>query len=413
MSSLIDSNNGLRRIELVVGGKRRRIRLGRMPRKQAEAFQVRIDELHEAFLLRSRNADAEQWCDRLDVKLRDKLVDIGLLPKRTVETLGGLVKRFFKARDHVKSSTNAADKQATDSLIEEFGEAKPLRSITRLDAQEWRQGLVDDGLAAATIAKRVIKARSIFAQAVRWGLIDSNPLSELRTGSQKNSSRLRFIDDATSRKVLEACPSAEWRAIFSLARWGGLRIPSELTGLRWEDVLWDQDRFRVRSPKTAHHPGGAERWVPLFPEVATALQAMFDQAEEGAVHVFGAHRRHAMNLRTNMQRIIHKAGASAWPRLFHNLRATRQTELAQSTPLYIVCRWLGNSPSVADGHYLSVPDKAFENAARNAAQPADDKGRQANQGENANHTISAKNDKTPVEAGAVEIYQWAIQGSNL
>ena len=52
-----------------------------------------------------------------------------------------------------------------------------------------------------------------------------------------------------------------------------------------------------------------------------------------------------------------------WPKLFHNLRATRQTELTYEHPQHVVCRWLGNSPLIAQRHYLQVTDEDFARAA--------------------------------------------------
>lgn len=37
----------------------------------------------------------------------------------------------------------------------------------------------------------------------------------------------------------------------------------------------------------------------------------------------------------------------AWRRPFHNLRASRETELANEFPLHVVCEWIGNSVEVA------------------------------------------------------------------
>src|SRR6185437_14370054 len=42
----------------------------------------------------------------------------------------------------------------------------------------------------------------------------------------------------------------------------------------------------------------------------------------------------------------------SWPRLFHNLRASRETELVESYPVQVVTSWLGNTPSAAMRHYL-------------------------------------------------------------
>jgi integrase len=58
-----------------------------------------------------------------------------------------------------------------------------------------------------------------------------------------------------AQKVLDACPNAEWRLIFALTHFGGLRIPSELMQLRWGDIDWERGRMTVRSPKTADGKG--------------------------------------------------------------------------------------------------------------------------------------------------------------
>lgn len=69
-----------------------------------------------------------------------------------------------------------------------------------------------------------------------------------------------------------------------------------------------------------------------------------------------------------MERIIWKAGLAPWPKLFQNLRATRETELAETFPIHVVCEWIGNSAAVAAKHYLQVTDDHYDQAAHNAAQ---------------------------------------------
>jgi hypothetical protein len=62
-------------------------------------------------------------------------------------------------------------------------------------------------------------------------------------------------------------------------------------------------------------------------------------------------------------RIIERAGLKPWPRLFHNMRASRQTELTARFPLHVVCEWIGNSAPIADKHYLQVTDSHYADAA--------------------------------------------------
>lgn len=68
------------------------------------------------------------------------------------------------------------------------------------------------------------------------------------------------------------------------------------------------------------------------------------------------------NLGTEVRRIIRRAGAEVWPKLFQNLRMSRQTELQNSFPTHVVCKWLGNSAQVAQKHYLKVTAEHFEQA---------------------------------------------------
>jgi hypothetical protein len=58
------------------------------------------------------------------------------------------------------------------------------------------------------------------------------------------------------------------------------------------------------------------------------------------------------NLRSEMKRLLRRAGVSGWPRLFHSMRASRQTELQREFPLHLVCSWLCNSPWIAQQSYL-------------------------------------------------------------
>jgi integrase len=166
-----------------------------------------------------------------------------------------------------------------------------------------------------------------------------------------------------AREVLDACPDAEWRLLFALSRYGGLRCPSEHLNLTWPDVDWDRGRMRVHSPKTEHLEGGGDRWVPIFPELRPYLEEAFDLAPEGALYVINRHRDTNKNLRTQLMRIIRRAGLTPWPKLFHNLRASRATELAAQFPIHVVCSWIGNTAMIAAKHYLQVTDDYFALAA--------------------------------------------------
>ena len=126
---------------------------------------------------------------------------------------------------------------------------------------------------------------------------------------------------------------------------------------------WERGRLTIQCIKTAHH-GKATRVIPIFPELRPYLDAVWDQAEErGTEFVITRYRESNINLRTQLCRIIDKAKLLPWPKLFQNLRSTRETELAESYPMHVVCEWIGNSLRVAAQHYLQVTDEHFEQAA--------------------------------------------------
>ena len=158
--------------------------------------------------------------------------------------------------------------------------------------------------------------------------------------------------------------------MFALSRYGGLRCPSEHLALTWADVDWARNRITVHSPKTEHLTGHATRQIPLFPELEAYLLAVYDPDNESE-YVITRYRDTNANLRTQLRRIIRKAGLDPWPKLFQNLRSTRETELAERWPEHVVCAWLGNSRLVARKHYLQVTDGHCEQAAKAAPDPAE------------------------------------------
>jgi hypothetical protein len=76
--------------------------------------------------------------------------------------------------------------------------------------------------------------------------------------------------------------------------------------------------------------------IPLFPELRPYLEECFDLAEPGTEYVITRYRDTNSNLRTQLLLIIQKARIEKWSTLFPNLRSTRETELADDFPLYVV-----------------------------------------------------------------------------
>ncbi len=352
------------RIDFNLDGKRSKLRLGKVNAKQGEAVKSRVEHILAARVSRQPlDAGTAEWVGGLDGPVRRRMENLGLVERveRNHTTLGLLVEEFFAAST-IKPGSVVTQRQTTRCLLAFFGESRRVRDVGPLDADKWRQDLVAQNLAGPTVSKRVKTARQVFKSAVRWKMVDANPFADVKAGKQTNRERMRFISQDTIEKVIAACPDAQWRLLVGLSYWGGLRCPSEHLALKWSDVMWDAKggRLRVWSRKTEHYDGGESRIMPLWPELRPLLREVLDQAEPGTEHVITRYRNTNANLRTQLLRIIERAGVKPWPRLFHNLRATRQTVLAARRPGHVVCEWLGNSLRTAGEHYLLTTDADFD-----------------------------------------------------
>ena len=89
-------------------------------------------------------------------------------------------------------------------------------------------------------------------------------------GAQKNDSRLQYIPREVIEDVLRACPDNRWRLLVALARFAGLRVPSEIAHLRWSGVNWEKNRMEVYSPKTKD-----VRIIPIWPECGSTWTKSF------------------------------------------------------------------------------------------------------------------------------------------
>ena len=383
MASISRQKNGLRLVQFAdLAGERKTIRLGKVSQRSAEGIKLRVEQLLEAkCLCRPMENELASWVMNLEPLMAKRFAACGLIATReanTEITLGEHVSNYFRKRTDVKPNTLIHWRQAERCLIDYFGASRTLSSITAGDARDWERWLrtgaarkgryveaeVTDGLALNTARKRLSDAKQFFQDAVSRDTLVKNPFLGLKGAVGSNRERDFFIDRDTAAKVLDACPDAEWRLIFALSRFGGLRCPSEHLAMMWEDVDIGKGRMLIRSSKTEHHEGKGTRVMPIFPELMPHLEAVWDMADVGTVHVISRYRHDNANLRTQLGRILRVAKVKPWPKLFQNLRASRATELAAEHPSHVAAAWLGHSTIVAAKHYWQVTDADFEKATK-------------------------------------------------
>ncbi len=363
MASITNEPKGRKTIQFVGRDARRRsVRLGRMNRRAAAAFKVRLEHMVSATITgHPLDDETSRWVAGLDDVMIDRLAAVGLTTSRESARLDSFLIKYIATRSSLKPASVRKLEQTQTKLLDFLDPGTPLRAITADQTADWRIWLGDEGLSEATVKLHCGNAKTMFNEAVARGLLRESPFRNLRSGS--TASRItRYVTPKDAALVLEACPVAQWRLLLALARYGGLRVPSESHLLTWADIDWDRGRMTVRSPKTEHHVGHEQRVVPIMPRLMTLLQDAFDSAETGEDRIVTLGRGGQLHRR--LQAIVKIAGVEPWPRAFQTLRSSCEKEWAMDFPQYAVSKWIGHSITVSGKHYANaVPDELLDRAA--------------------------------------------------
>ncbi len=243
MASLIPNQNTkgcvLRRIEFdpVEGGRRQRLRLGRVTGRDGEDFKRRLEEvIRDLRLARAHTGSLCEWLNGLTPAMQKRFQKLGLLQasRRAAQSLGDFLDSY-KDKARVKGGTLTVYGHTMRNLLDHFGRSRMLQTIGPIDAIEFKEYLeqVDRAygkrpLARATVNRRIKMAKQFFASAKGKELISKNPFDGIKGGHQRNADRLVCVDAVWVDTLVEHCDEQDWKLLLLLGRYGGLRIPSEL-----------------------------------------------------------------------------------------------------------------------------------------------------------------------------------------
>jgi integrase/recombinase XerD len=146
---------------------------------------------------------------------------------------------------------------------------RPLRAATVEDLERYVRALREEGLAAATIARRIAAVRSFYRHEMLLGARDDNPAAELEL--PRRTRRLpRTLSPSEAERLVEAAAGTTPRALrdaalVELLYGAGLRV-SEAVGLVKSAVELDARFVRCVGK------GGKERVVPIGRSAAEAIR---------------------------------------------------------------------------------------------------------------------------------------------
>ena len=189
-----------------------------------------------------------------------------------------------KSKEH--STYIGYEKICRAHLYPQFGHVM-IRSLTPAMLRQWISGLE---VTTKTISNILLPLRAIIGRALNDEIIDSDPFDKIVISqlADRRTRQSNFVVDPFSvqeiNQILAGAHHDQIRHLFQFAFFTGLRT-SELIGLEWDDIDWDEKRIHVvravvkkqiKDPKTK----AGERQVKLLPPALEALEGQLSYTSE-------------------------------------------------------------------------------------------------------------------------------------
>jgi integrase len=223
-----------------------------------------------------------------------------------------------------------------------------------------------NGKKASTINVALTTLSGMMKTAVRRGLANANPVSQLERHERPkgDATKMEILDSDEIGKFLASAPKTYY-VLLATAVFTGLRI-SELLSLRWEDVDWDAGVLHVKDAKTK----AGVREVVLMDSLQQILAKHSLESTNGLVfHTrTGKQINRSTLARNSLKPALEKAGITKHIR-FHDLRHTFASILIdQKHPETYIAEQMGHSSSDVTrriyGHLIDRAEKRREARAK-------------------------------------------------
>lgn len=229
---------------------------------------------------------SRRWLGTFSTKKEARAAEEAAAPSRGSWgiTVDAFCERWLPDYARAAPSTRSSYRYALAPFRKEFGKRR-LVSIERPEAQRW-------ATRAPYFQYRTV--RTMYADALRDGLVSGNPFSALRILVPEGRRRITVLTEsevqALAEKALEAYDDyfgPTVRALVLTAGFVGLR-PGELAALDWSDVDLHRSRIHVRRALDAKGnmrppKNGEPRTVVVPPPARDALTSLERQLDEPAI----------------------------------------------------------------------------------------------------------------------------------
>jgi integrase len=286
-----------------IGGKQRRMVLGRATAIKAEKARAIAGEYHEQ-VGRGRDPAGEKAVRKV----------------KAADTLDELVRRYLEVKkDELRPRSYAEVTRHLDVYARPLHRL-PLSSIDRTIVKgRLDQVAKDSGSVTANRARASMSA--MFVWGMTEGLADNNPVISTRKREEK--SRDRVLSDAELKVIWSSVDDDHYGAIIKLLMLTGQRA-NEIAGLRWSEIDFDRGAILLPAERTKN---GRAHQVPIAGTVLEILEAHPRTDERDLVFGYGAGPFSGWSkAKETLDAAIGDKIAAHW--VPHDLRRTAATRMA-------------------------------------------------------------------------------------
>lgn len=323
-------------LQFSLNGRRYTVRLN-LPDAALQQIRLNVRRLVECRQAGVQpDAGLQGWAEATTGRLRKRLADAGLVRPESDTALGPYLAARVAAIECGDLPRRRYQRTA-DAMVRFWGASRPIESIA--DGRAFADVLGPDGNRRR---RMLLRARRLLP----------GPFDGMKLSLKPMPDKKRFVSREVVERVMDGCDDPQLRAVIALARFAGLRTPSESSRLMPSDIDWAHGRF------TVHGKGERDRLVPLFPEVREALECV--------LLPLGIHGRElgGMTMAARLRRACRRVGVRMWPVPWHSLRSSCESELLTRFPHHVVCSWMGHTAAVSLGHYARPLEEHWEKATR-------------------------------------------------
>lgn len=227
---------------------------------------------------------------------------------------------------HVESNEILASKDDKPDTIDEY-----LTEVTESVIREYMANMKSDGLAVATVNRRLNSLRKLFNVMVDEGLIDSNPTDGVKAKKIAKQNDTKWLEDYQVREIFSVINAiktdkkrALQRAIFSTLVNTGIRA-QELCDIKSRDIDWGVGIIEITGK------GDKYRKVPFNKATQKNVKAWLEYRRDSGEYLFQSERSDQLTVRAieHMAKNINEQLRFTFT--VHQLRHTALKHIADTT----------------------------------------------------------------------------------